>query len=53
MAFLKKPDKKPEKELEKLPLKNLERAMPQNEDEEEEEEKVRKEKGSPARSGKF
>ena len=51
MAFLKKAEKKPEKELEKLPLKNLERAMPQ--DEEEEEKKIRKEKGSPARSGKF
>ena len=51
MGFLRKKDKKPEEKLEKLPLKNLERVLPQ--DEEEEEEKVRKEKGSPARSGKF
>ena len=53
MGFFKKQDKKSEKELEKLPLKNLERALPQDEENEEEEEKVRKEKGSPARSGKF
>ena len=53
MGLFNKKDKKPEKELEKLPLKELERSMPlDEEEEEEEEEKTEKEKGT-SRKGKF
>ncbi len=51
MGLFNKKDKKTEKELEKLPLKELERSMPLDE-EEEEEEKTEKEKGT-SRKGKF
>ena len=52
MGILDKLRKKPEEELEKLPLKNLERSLPSEEDEEEEE-KTEKEKSPSGRTGKF
>ena len=42
MGILDKLRKKPEEELEKLPLKNLERSLPAEEEKEEEEEEERK-----------
>ncbi len=55
MGIFNKKDKKTEKELEKLPLKDLERAMPSADEEEEpeEEEKAGKDMGGAGRKGKF
>ncbi len=52
MGILDKLRKKPEDELEKLPLKNLERSLP-CEEEEQEEEMAEKEKSASGRTGKF
>ena len=49
MGIIKKKKKESEKVLEKLPLKQLERSMPQAD----EEEKAEKEKSSSSRKGKF
>ena len=55
MGLFKKKDKKTEKELEKLPLKELERAMPlaDEEEEPEEEEKAEKDMSGASRKGQF
>ncbi len=57
MGILDKLRKKPEDELEKLPLKNLERSLTAEEEEEEEEQKAEqkaeKERNTSGRTGKF